>query len=62
MGAAVTQVYANTSSHQYAFIEAPEWMHRCLIGQKGATIKEIQDKFGNDKVKIDFIVNDKVRL
>ena len=61
MGAALTQVYANASSHQDAFVEAPEWMHRLLIGQKGATIREIQDKFGNDKVKIDFTVKDKVR-
>ena len=49
-------------SHQDAFVEAPEWMHRLLIGQKGATIKEIQDKFGNDKVKIDFTVKDKVSV
>ena len=62
MGAALTQVYANASSHQDAFVEAPEWMHRLLIGQKGATIKEIQDKFGNDKVKIDFTVKDKVSV
>ena len=54
MGSALTLVYANASSHQDAFVNAPEWMHRLLIGQKGATIKEIQDKFGNDKVKIDF--------
>ena len=51
MGAAVTQFNVNTSSHQEAFVEAPEWMHGCLIGQKGANIKEIQDKFGNDKIK-----------
>jgi len=62
MGAALTQVYANASSHQDAFVEAPEWMHRLLIGQKGATIREIQDKFGNDKVKIDFTVKDKVGI
>ena len=62
LGAALTQVNATASSHQDAFVEAPEWMHRLLIGQKGATIKEIQDKFGNNKVKIDFTVKDKVSV
>ena len=62
MGFALTQVLAIASCQQNAFVEAPEWMHRLLIGQKGATLREIQDKFGKDKVKIDFTVKDKVRI
>ena len=49
MGAAITLVFSNASSHLDAQLEAPEWMHRLLIGQKGATIKEISDKFGDGK-------------
>jgi len=44
MGAAITAVYGYASSHQDAFIPADEWMHRLLIGQKGATIREITEK------------------
>jgi len=54
MGAAITAVYGFASSHQDAFIACPEWMHRLLIGQKGATIKDISEKFGFEKVQIDF--------
>ena len=54
MGAAITLVFSNASSHLDAQLEAPEWMHRLLIGQKGATIKEISDKFGDGKVNINF--------
>ena len=35
-----------------ANLEAPEWMHRLLIGQNGAAIKKVSKKFGNGKVKI----------
>ena len=59
MGNALTMVYANASSHQDAFIEAPEWMHRILIGQKGSVIKEITESYGSDKVQVNFTaVND----
>ena len=54
MGAAITAVYGYASSHQDAFIPAEEWMHRLLIGQKGQTIREITEKFGYDKVQVDF--------
>ena len=56
------KVYANASSHQDAFIECPEWMHRLLIGQKGATIREISDRFGNEKVNINFQREGKVGI
>ena len=49
MGSAITLVFANASSHLDASLEAPEWMHRLLIGQKGATIKEVSEKFGDGK-------------
>lgn len=54
MGAAITAVYGYASSHCDAFVPAEEWMHRLLIGQKGATIREITEKFGYDKVQVDF--------
>ena len=54
MGQAITLVFANASSHLDAKLECPEWMHRLLIGQKGATIKEISEKFGDGKVRVDF--------
>merc|ERR1712048_1049329 len=59
MGAAITMVYGYASSHQDAFIEAEEWMHRLLIGQKGQTIPEISEKFGYDKVQVDFKKDEK---
>merc|ERR1712048_763706 len=59
MGAAITMVYGYASSHQDAFIEAEEWMHRLLIGQKGQTIREISEKFGYDKVQVDFKKDEK---
>jgi len=59
MGAAITAVYGYASSHQDAFIPAEEWMHRLLIGQKGQTIREITEKFGYDKVQVDFKSDDK---
>ena len=34
-------------------------MHRLLIGQKGQTIREISEKFGYDKVQVDFKNDDK---
>lgn len=54
LGNAITAVYGFASSKQDAFINAPEWTHRLLIGQKGATIKEITDTFGFEKVNVDF--------
>lgn len=54
LGNAITAVYALASSKQDCFVDAPEWMHRLLIGQKGSSIKEITDNFGFDKVQVDF--------
>ncbi|CAG5097692.1 Oidioi.mRNA.OKI2018_I69.XSR.g15189.t1.cds [Oikopleura dioica] len=54
LGNAITAVYGLASSKQDAFVDAPEWMHRLLIGNKGAAIKEITDNFGFEKVQVDF--------
>ena len=38
---ALTMVYAKANSITEAEVQAPHWLHKFLIGKKGANVKQI---------------------
>ncbi|KAK0403353.1 hypothetical protein QR680_016873 [Steinernema hermaphroditum] len=52
LGDALTLVYAKATSIVSTTIECPPWMHKMLIGPKGATLESLIPN--KEKVKIDF--------
>ena len=60
LGNALATVYEKANSVQSRILEAPAWIHKYIIGRKGASIKEITSSFPNvhvefyeDKIKIE---------
>lgn len=60
LGNALATVYEKANSVQSRVLEAPAWIHKYIIGRKGASIKEITSSFPNvhvefneDKIKIE---------
>lgn len=60
LGNALATVYEKANSVQSRTLEAPAWIHKYIIGRKGASIKELTSSFPNvhvefneDKIKIE---------
>lgn len=61
LGPALTQVYAKANSVVVLEVEAPAWLHRFIIGRKGANVSRITEDL--PKVHIEFADGeDKVRV
>ncbi|XP_025081209.1 vigilin-like [Pomacea canaliculata] len=52
LGPALTMVYSKANSVIFSDVVAPAWLHRFVIGRKGASIKKITEDF--PKVHIEF--------
>jgi predicted PilT family ATPase len=52
LGPALTMVYSKANSVVISEVEAPSWLHRFIIGKKGANIQKITQDL--DKVHIEF--------
>lgn len=52
LGPALTMVYSKANSVVFADVPAPDWLHKYIIGKKGATIRNITADF--PKVHIEF--------
>lgn len=60
LGNALATVYEKANSVQSRVLEAPAWIHKYIIGRKGASIKELTSSYPNvhvefneDKIKIE---------
>lgn len=60
LGNALATVYEKANSVQSRSLDAPAWIHKYIIGRKGASIKELTSSFPNvhvefneDKIKIE---------
>lgn len=60
LGNALATVYEKANSVQSRVLEAPAWIHKYIIGRKGASIRELTSSFPNvhvefneDKIKIE---------
>ena len=60
LGAALTQVIAKSNSVITVKIDVPSWLHRHLIGEKGANISKITADYPNTHVK--FEADNKITL
>lgn len=60
LGAALSQVCAKANSVMNATVEAPSWLHRYMIGEKGANISKITADYPNTHVK--FSDGDRITL
>lgn len=52
LGPALTMVYSKANSVIFSDVAAPAWLHRFVIGKKGANIRKITEEF--PKVHIEF--------
>ncbi|XP_014242166.1 vigilin [Cimex lectularius] len=52
LGSALNMVYAKANSMQSAVVDAPSWIHKYIIGRKGANIRSITQDFS--KVHVQF--------
>ncbi|KAH3827192.1 hypothetical protein DPMN_129122, partial [Dreissena polymorpha] len=52
LGPALTMVYSKANSVVFADVTAPDWLHKYIIGKKGANVRSITANF--DKVHIEF--------
>lgn len=52
LGPALTMVYSKANSVQTSEVSAPAWLHRFIIGKKGANIRRITEEY--PKVHIEF--------
>ncbi|XP_071109075.1 vigilin-like [Haliotis cracherodii] len=52
LGPALTMVYSKANSVVFADVVAPSWLHRFIIGKKGANIRNITEEY--TKVHIEF--------
>lgn len=59
LGEALNHVYKKANSVQTRVLEAPAWIHKYIIGRKGANIKEITTEFAN--VHVEFF-DDKIKI
>lgn len=60
LGAALSQVIAKSNSVVTVKIDVPSWLHRHMIGEKGANISKITADFVNTHVK--FETDDKITI
>ena len=59
LGPALTMVYSKANSVVVAEVEAPEWLHRFIIGKRGVNINRVMEEY--PKVHIEFTQgNDKI--
>jgi polyribonucleotide nucleotidyltransferase len=59
LGNALATVYEKANSVQSRILEAPAWIHKYIIGRKGASIKELTTAFPN--VHVEF-TDDKIKI
>lgn len=59
LGNALATVYEKANSIQSRILEAPAWIHKYIIGKKGANIKELTTTFSN--VHVEF-TDDKIKI
>jgi transcription antitermination factor NusA-like protein len=59
LGNALATVYEKANSVQSRVLEAPAWIHKYVIGRKGASIKELTTAFPN--VHVEF-TDDKIKI
>ena len=59
LGNALATVYEKANSIQSKILEAPAWIHKYIIGRKGASIKELTTAFPN--VHVEF-TDDKIKI
>lgn len=52
LGPALTMVYSKANSVVYTDVHAPDWLHKYIIGKKGATIRDLTQDL--PKVHIEF--------
>jgi transcription antitermination factor NusA-like protein len=60
LGNALATVYEKANSVQSRSLEAPAWIHKYIIGRKGANIKELTTAFPN--VHVEFTDDDKIKI
>lgn len=61
LGLALSKVYEKANSVRTATVEAPAWIHKYIIGRKGANIKKITQDLS--KVNVEFTVKeDKIKI
>ncbi|XP_015598207.1 vigilin [Cephus cinctus] len=61
LGLALSMVYEKANSVRTAVVEAPAWIHKYIIGRKGANIKKITQDL--TKVNVEFTVKeDKIKI
>jgi polyribonucleotide nucleotidyltransferase len=59
LGNALSTVYEKANSVQSRLIQAPAWIHKYIIGRKGASIKEFSSSYPN--VHVEF-TDDKIKI
>lgn len=61
LGLALSAVYAKANSVRSSDVDAPAWLHKYIIGRKGANIKEITQNM--PKVHVEFTdKEDKIKI
>lgn len=56
LGTALTLVYQKAKSMVMEPVDCPSWLHRFVIGKKGATLQKITE--GKQRLHIDFVENE----
>ncbi|XP_037944630.1 vigilin-like [Teleopsis dalmanni] len=59
LGPALTAVYEKANSVKSIEIDAPHWIHKYVIGRKGANIKQLEEDCPNVNV---YCIDDKIKL
>lgn len=60
IGAALTMVYEKANSVGTEILDAPSWLHKFIIGRKGAKIRELTQDM--PKVHVEFADKDKIKI
>lgn len=61
LGPALTLVYSKANSVKTSYVDAPSWLHKFIIGRKGANIKQMTQDL--TKVHVEFTNDqDKIRI
>jgi len=60
LGNALATVYEKANSVQSRILDCPAWLHKYIIGRKGASIKELTSSFPN--VHVEFTGEDKIKV
>jgi len=62
LGLALTKVYEKANSVSTVLVPCPSWLHRYIIGKKGAGIQKITADLCLDKVHVDFCDDNTIRV